>query len=786
MAKEDEIVILEDDEAIGDDEEIIELELEDDEVVEDEISEAKAQELQVQDQKAKKRVNIFSILAIVVLLLIIVALGIIISKSTKEEKEQSLDPQKITENIRKKEIKAQFTPSKIENMLKRANILYEQGNKIEALSIYEDIAAFNEAISQYNMGVAQMKEGNFKQALVSFKNAILNKEKRTVSAINGAICALRLKDQKLFKYYLDLAYTYLPEESNSPLFSYYAGLISYYKGNYYEALSAFSHPSSKFYKQKQEYLSSKIFSFLDSPYNAIKSIQAQDDMDNTLTLGLLHARIGDYEVAKKLLLSAKKSLIDPQRTELALALVDMKLGNFASTALAYDKYYGLVHEPVPVYPIKATLNKSLFNVNLAQEQFLKEKFLNKKNQYTLLFYFAPYKVFDSEQTISMIRKGGLDVFVDEIHSGLDYLKTSSTIAKINASMSSAIKNALNHHYLQANKEFVALTKTYSKHAILHYNLALTYAQMGNFTKAYKHFRTSYRLDQRNYLSGIFAIMSSQLMGKENSKLMEIVKKDIDGDESLEKVNFYMTLAHFIENNQLSMNRWLEHDKKNTPIHLMFDIITAKLTDNKKIYLKKSSELLKILPEDIIANIMYFNAKNDAKSMKEYAKNIQINLSNKNFNKNAFYYGSSLVKEEYVKMLQLSGLLYSERNRLKHQLQVESADVVGIMQALAYIDLYTGHFEESYVLYNSLIDDHAQEDTNTIFYAAVASIGANHPENAIALLQLSKMIDGNNLESRYALGLLYQEIKNYKGAVIQYRLLGNRNFKSKYFDFEIVR
>lgn len=188
----------------------------------------------------------------------------------------------------------------------------------------------------------------------------------------------------------------------------------------------------------------------------------------------------------------------------------------------------------------------------------------------------------------------------------------------------------------------------------------------------------------------------------------------------------------------------------------------------------------------MANIIYFNAKYENDDMKEYAKQIQIEFNNNTLDMSAFYYGSSLVKEQYVKLLQISGLVHVKRDRLKKRLETELEDVVGVTQALAYLDLYTNDFEESYVLYNSLIDEHNQQDTNTIFYGAIASIGANHPQNAIALLELSKLIDSNNFESRYGLGLLYQQIKNLEGASIQYNLIGNSGFQSKYFDFEIVK
>jgi len=122
--------------------------------------------------------------------------------------------------------------------------------------------------------------------------------------------------------------------------------------------------------------------------------------------------------------------------------------------------------------------------------------------------------------------------------------------------------------------------------------------------------------------------------------------------------------------------------------------------------------------------------------------------------------------------------------LEQQLQEENDDVVGIMQALGYVDIYTGNYEEAYAIYNELIDTYKQKDTNTLFLASVASIGANHDANAIALLELAKLTDPNNFESRLALGLLYMEVKNVEAALIQFSKIGDSNFISKYFTFFI--
>ena len=84
----------------------------------------------------------------------------------------------------------------------------------------------------------------------------------------------------------------------------------------------------------------------------------------------------------------------------------------------------------------------------------------------------------------------------------------------------------------------------------------------------------------------------------------------------------------------------------------------------------------------------------------------------------------------------------------------------------------------------MIDEFGLKDANTLFLAAVSAIGSNHPQNAIALLELSKLTDPNSSESRVALGHLYQEVENIAAALIQYNLIKQENFKSEFFDFVI--
>ena len=788
MAEEEIIILESDDGSLIDATEDIDIPLGDDSLeLEEEQQKEEEQKSKDETKKKKQKLFLISSIAGVFLLLILFVVVLFNLKDSSSADVANIDETQIVKTLTNKDRPLQFSPSKLENMIKKANVLYERGNKSEALKIYEQIATFNEAISYYNIGVAQMKDKNYQEALNSFKKAIDNQEQRCVSAINAAVCALELNQQELFKYYIDLAYTYLPMESNSPLYSYYVGLIYYYKNFYFEALSAFSHPNAQYYKQKHNYLASKILASMDINNFALERLEKTSDITDSLTLGLLYARLGEYNIALNHLVKATQNTNEPLKARIALALVQNKLGKLEQSAsLLKQMYKDYKEEATLVYPIKTTLKKSLFDINLAQKEFDKELFFNDERTYSLLFYFAPFKVFNAKQTIDYIRKGSMNVFIDEIGPALSYLKQSSTISKVNISISAGIKKALNFHTKAANDIFKNMIATYPKHSILHYNLALTYAQMSDFTQAYKHFKTSYHLDNKNYLAGAFAIMNGLLINEDVTKLSEDVKDSIATDETLKESNLFISLIHLTENNQLSLTRWMEEEKANTPLNVVLDAIIAKKSLNENVYRQKAALLQSLLPKDIMANLLNFNIKNNKNDIKEYAKAIQIDFKKLELDYDAFYYGPRLVKQQYTKLLQIGGLLHHEREKLIKRAELERDDPAAIMQTLAYLSIYTHNFEEAYTLYNQLIDQYKENDTRTVFLAAVASIGANHPENAVALLELSKLIDPTNMESRYGLGLLYHEEKNFEGATIQYMKIGDSDFQSRYFSFAIER
>ncbi|HEB9339467.1 TPA: hypothetical protein RZK43_000853 [Campylobacter coli] len=675
--------------------------------------------------------------------------------------------------------------TKVDGMIQKANALYLKGEVEQALKVYEQIAVYNESLSNYNLGVSQMNEGKFDKAFDSFKKAIANGENQSVAAINAAVCALKLNDKEKFKYYIDLAQVYLPKEGKSKLYDYYLALINYYKGYYPEALQMLQRVNLEPYTDVSKYLSAKIYAKMDFDAKSVQQLNTQGSFEPSLSLGLLYARMGEYDKAKVALNTAMKIERDFNQSLSALTLVDIKTGNFQDMLMRLQEAYRNDEDKYKIldrYKIKVRLNKELFNIAIAQRNFSNDILKKQKDQFDLLFYFAPYQVFDSKQASLYIKKANIADFIDDSSDSQKYLATSKALSSTNVKIANIINNALNQKLRLANQEFQALLKDYPEHSILQYNLALTYAQMQNYELAYKHFSSSYHLNPKNYLAGAFAMFCGKLSDNDTTKLYHEILDNITADPNF-KANMQKNMLFLANGDYVSMLPYLDENEQKTPLSLIFEAIVAKNNNLNNQVDVKIAKLKSELPQDIVANILYFNSLNSNLNIKEYAQNAQIHFKNLQVDYRSVFGGSNIARELYVNLMHIAGLLNLERQKFKTLINTSKIKDEGMIQTLAYLDIFAQQYEESYALYNILIDEYGAKDSKTLFLAAVAAIGANNPNSAIALLQLSKLTDKNSKESKVALGLLYQEVGNYEAAMTQYRTLPN-DFKSEFFTFDI--
>jgi tetratricopeptide (TPR) repeat protein len=750
-----------------------------------ETKEETPQESEGVKSKFKLTKKLLILIGTSILIFILLITALIVAFSGLDEPESQVIELEEPKLITPPTITQKFQSSKIDSMLIKANKLYESGNKAEALKIYENIAVYNESLSNYNLGVSKMNQGLFKDAINSFKDAIANNENIAVSAINLAVCALEINDEKLFEYYIDLANAFINRDSDVNLYEFYNALVNYYRGYYIEALHTLDLSNSKYYTSQKEYLRSKILSYLHEDKEAIKAIKAVEDYDISLPLGLLHARLGEYKEAKKHL---NRALVDEKNapsTYLAISLIDLKTGEFGSAAktlkMLNDFNSTFVRD---TYPIKTVLNPELFDINLAQNNYDLTKFFDQNSLYQILFYFTPYKAFDPKQTIEYIRKGGLSLFVDESGIADEYLETSGIVSKANVMLSKAIFKALNNKLREANSDFLEITKLYPNHSIVQFNLALTFAQLGDFAQAYKHFVTSYHLDPSNYIAGAYAIMAAKIIGRDAKRLTKEVMDTMDADTNLDQDNIYKAMIQLTQGNQGALNDWLDKNHNESVLNIVFNIICAYITDRNDIVILATDELNQKLPNDVLTNIIYSVTRFDVKNIKNYAKDIQVKFLTTKLDKGTLYGGATIIKAEYIKLLQIAGLLNIERESIIKDLKISSDNTKDILHTLAYLSLFTGHYEEAYTIYNELVNTEKEDDANTLFLASVASIGANHPDSAIGYLELAKLTNPTYSEARLALGFLYQEVGNIDAAIMQYSGLGDSKYQSQFFTFRL--
>ncbi len=701
-------------------------------------------------------------------------------QQVQEPKDQT---ETIIENIQEKKPPVSQTTS-YQKRIQEAKKLFKEGKKEQALTIYDEISHYNQSLSFYNIGVASLKKGDFDKAKEAFLKSITHEKLKFESALNIAISAFNQGDNKTFITYLTLATKELPSTRNSTLYSYYQTLIDYYRGFYAEALIPLRHPTGTFYREEQDALLMKLYSAFDNPKEAIKVIEKSGQDSDFFTLGLLYANQEEYPLAQKYLLKATENVKKPLAENVALALVYNKMGLYKKSADILNPTYANYKEKATnLYPIHVALKKALFDPVAAQKAFQKNLFFNDRNKFSLLFYFAPYRLIDPKQTIDSIHKGTKNIYVHAYDPALDELQLSGKISDANIEITKGIKAALNENLYHANEIFKEGLKKYPSSAPLHYNLALTYAKLYDFQNAYKYFKRSAVLDTNNLYAPLFAYLSAKLLFKEEDKaiLMELdtkIQTQIN-QPSYKALSTLLAIAREdITQGSMTINQ--------TPFEDTLALILAQMRQEHSAYQESTQSLLKKIPDDIIANILSLDAHHDKQAIKTYAKAIQAKLTKPTLNFTPLYSGHAFVKEFYIEMLNIAGLVPYAKNIFENRLRAQGANDIATLQALAYTDIYLKEFDQAYAIYNQLIDVEKQQDSNTLFLAAIASIGASHHENAIALLELAKLTNKSNLESRYALGILYHEAKNLEGAAIQYAKIGDDGFQSRYFSFQLKK
>ena len=683
--------------------------------------------------------------------------------------------------------KGSIDESELGQMIKKANILYEQGDKLEALDLFEHIAIFSQSLAGYNLGVIKLKEKEYAQALQSFDLAIESGEDVAVSAINAAYAAHKLGKQNLVDYYVGISSSHLFESSKAPFYSFLYSLVDVYKGFYFESLSSLLNPNSKAYQAYNNRLAARVFTLFNDDYNALAALKKTPAKKDNLAIAQLHARVGEYKQARQYMYEYLNAFAKDPHALMSLQLIELKLGNFKESVSILNRMMRQDEKnpDLSLYPIRVKLKDELFDIHKAQENFWNRKFEHEQILgYKIVYYYAPFRVFDAKQGLGMIQEGGIHLKIDNIEFAKSALGEGSGIAKVNQNIALALREVNQNNIRKARDYMLKALRIYPNHAILHYNIGVLYAQVGDYDSAYTHFLRAYHLDSSDVLSGLFAVVAGRLTYRNVDRILSTISADFAdiSFESSEQKAFLLCFLRYLNNVPIEDFAWIGNAKK--PIYHALKSAYGIAKRDPQMSMESFQKIQELYPKDVVANVMYELARFFRRDLKEVALELNELYYKRDLDMSSIYFGASLARELYIYTSFITGTLLSIEPEIEKKLLSTNDNNAGILQVLGLLNIYSGHFEKAFVYYNTLIDDLKEDDPQTRFLGAVAALGAGRHENAVALLQISKMESVTNLESKFALGLLYQEAKNFKAARDHYEQVSSSDFVSEYFDFDI--
>ncbi|WP_299327069.1 tetratricopeptide repeat protein [uncultured Helicobacter sp.] len=740
-------------------------------------------------------------LLVMVLLLLLILLLLPSKKSAPEKLESTPLESQISQEEMQKLLSAPLPApsieeeqdSSVDNLIIKGNMLYDQGYRQEAYEVFRKIADFSQSIANYNLGTMELKSELYQDSIAAYNDSIQTGQNVSVSAINAAVAAFKLDRFDLYGHYVKIANDNLSEILNEPFYSYAYALVSYYQDRYFETLSPLLNPNSIDFATQNNRLAAHVFTIFGDDVNALNHLKAAANPEDNKAIGLLYARQAEYASAKAHLLRYLQDHPQDIESLMALQIIELKLGNYAEAAANLDsitsqKKFQQIAKIT--YPIKVVINPELFDVSMAQKTFWERDFENKdKIGYKMLFYFAPYRVFDAKKALEEIAQASNFAHIN-ITEGKNILLRSATTSKIDREIIRTLVQLESKDLRAALKFLKTSTASNPNHAILYYNLGLVYAQLGQYEEAYTNFIRAYYLDQSDYISGIFAVLSGRFSHKDTDRVVFDMVQSYQDHEAQDHIKdttlhtFYGNFLNYLNDNQIQESDWIAQAKVKEPIYYALEYVYALKNKDKEAMLEHIGALKNLFPNDVVVNILSILTKSFGDSVQDISISMYNLFNSDNLDLRPLYYGGALPRELYVYTGFITGSLQNQAKIMQAHLTAGPQDPRGTMQTLGLIGIYQKDFQKAYTIFNTLVDELHESDSHTRFLAAVSAVGAGNYGDATLLLQLAKMETPNAYEARYALGLLYQAAGNLKAAATSYNFISLADFRSEFFDFQI--
>ena len=573
----------------------------------------------------------------------------------------------------------------------KAVLHFRKGEYKDALRLFERTSKIFEAPSLLNMGIIYYKQKDDEKAkelfnkIYSKKTNLLNQPYSFISS-----CYYLFEITKDDKYMLDLVTIF----QNSNKLSEYNELITDIKDAILKELA-------------NRYL------MIEDYENALGALNA---MSYSLDLkkAMILIKLNNFQKASVILKKVREEEKNIEILNKVLwisAYSSLKQNNFEDAQEILD----LINDRKKDFnvntqmPLEIFFNKDLYTYKDYYKKVIK---FDEERMYDFIYYFAPFVFSDSKEIIYDSVKGfiyGKAQSVENLENMVEY--------------NTKFINLVKQDPIKRVNELKNIIKTDSK-AYIYYNLGLSYAQINDFTNAYKNFEKAYKLSPGNKLySVMYLITANKASADMPEKQRAILDKNIKDSSGLYSYFSKELYKLFINSGYNVVETAQSYEK--TVFYKAIDFL-KKMNNNEDL---SNHQLLEDYERDSFIYLLKLVQKNRSENEYKYASRVQDAVTLK-YNNN-FLDSSLITSKYYIDILKAFGVFS------RVDFNIDGNNNPSYLLTKVYSDLYLGKPLNSIDTLKRLKDEFGYENRFTMYLSTASFLESLRPEEASIQISLIK-------------------------------------------------
>ena len=615
----------------------------------------------------------------------------------------------------------------------------------------------------FNNAVLYLEQKKYIQAIRLFKKTA--KILKIPSFLNIGIAYYKLNSINNAYLYLKKIYD-IKEAASQDVYSYisssyYLYLITNDRKYITTILSVVKNIKKKKISSHVKRLVADTYILLKEYGKAIKIIKTMKDKD-LLKLALLYIKIKDYVLAD---INLQKAYENTKNDEMINKILwfqvfrDLK----ANDIIKIQDHIDLIISRKKIFyanrkmPLKIYFNKDKYT---PEQYFNRVVKLSTDRKIDMIFYFAPFIFVDKKEIYNDSSFG----FVLKNQQNINSL---DNMIEYNKKFISIVKN---DPIIRVNKLQKMIDEKYDTKSYEYYNLAVSYAQIDNFTNAYKYFKKAYDLNHANKLYSAMTLISAK---RAYMKIDKNIEKKISLN-LLSQGGDYPYLGKYIY--KLIYNpKYKLNARKLTSVAKRSIFLRALyfLEHIDKDGINKDEPLLRADVKDPLVFLFRELVKHKDESKYKYISRLQDTIP-KTYN-NHFLKGPLIITQYYIDILKALGIF----DRVDFHIKGENSPTY--LRTKALVQLYDGYPVQSIKILEHLQDKYNLNDKYTSDLIIASFLRADDYSNASATLGMlqfelndsdAKFLNGVQLLQSLKLNSARQSFRDkYKGFLIDFKMEG---------------